>query len=86
MANVRDFFMKCVAIDYPYFSFDYWTKSEGATELNIEITILHNAELNKTTWYANDEHCNLPSEKVQEIAEKAIKQCAKDVKFICGKK
>lgn len=85
MANVRDFFIECVAIDYPYFSFDFWTMSEKSDKLDIEITILHNVKLNKTVWYAN-EQSDLSKEEVEEIAKYAMKQCRKDVKYISGKK
>ncbi len=81
MANVRNFFIECVAIDYPYFSFDFWTSSDESDELDIEITILHNVKLNKTVWYAN-EQCNLSAEEMNEIARFAAKQCRKDAVYI----
>ena len=81
MANVRDFFIECVAIDFPYFSFDFWTRSEKSAEFDIEITILHNVKLNKTIWYAN-ENCNLSAEEVQEIVEEAVTQCRDDAKYM----
>lgn len=79
MANVRDYSIKCIAIDYPYFSFEY---SQEVMNSIIEVSVLLNAKSKKAVCYLNSKEEELQKDKAEEIMQIAQKRCKDDISYI----